>query len=223
MNHSQSIHCSKCGRVIEYPIEKEGATGWCPDCDHQVWYSQLSEDVLQGRRTHRSDRSGAAVPSRGPAPSWWAVGMLGFLVVCNLLLGYMVIGLRGQVGQIMNGSTSSHETAEAQPSLVVMTQGSKPMLQGVLSRQGHEIALTEALSLLHGEMVTNLDENRIQLADQSSRLEHLMEASSDLNIAIEIMVEEVTNLAIRLEQLSNDFSGLDEQQTSMQEGSDALD
>jgi methyl-accepting chemotaxis protein/DNA-directed RNA polymerase subunit RPC12/RpoP len=214
MSEFNSVHCNACGKIIEYPQEKEGSTCACPDCGNQVWFSQLAEHL--GHAKHPSTQVSSRISShaQGNNPPW-TLGMLAILLLMNMYLGYMVIGLKKEVIAIKNRPTTTSEFILTSTNMIVPGAARQALSKATTNQELVDM-LIEAVEIMDNEVQLQLSTIQNEASTHATRISELMELSNQLNTSIDSLYDDIANIGNTLDQLSTGVNQLQENQTLIQ-------
>lgn len=215
MSELNSVHCNACGKIIEYPQDKEGSTSTCPDCGNQIWFSQLAE-------SHHHPPKYSTTPSYFPTPSHskegtpqWTLGMLAILLLMNMYLGYMVINLKKEVIAIKNKPNETSEVILTSTNMVIPGSARQALSKANTNQELVDM-LIDAVEIMDNELQLQLSTIQNEAKTQATRISALMELSTQLNTSIDGLYEDISNIDNNLDQLSSDLTQVQENQSIIQ-------
>jgi methyl-accepting chemotaxis protein len=217
MNASQKIHCRSCGIVIEFPTEKEGTTGECPSCKSPVWLSHLAE-TDDAPKMHESPQVSAQMHHTGSSSSnSTIIGLLVLLILFNLVLGFQVIQLKGQIskGQQFSSSTEKNHSTVNQDESSHSIRSARAG-EATLSNQEAMNELLNTMELLDEDIRAEMVGLQSGVVNHADSINELMQAANQLDTSIESIYEDLSNVSTSLEELSNSLSNVQENQVMLQ-------
>ena len=214
MSELKNIHCNACGRIIEYPPEKEGSTSVCPDCGNQIWFSQLAEYHSHPNHPIKTTPAQGSRPPKGESPQW-SLGVLVILLLMNMYLGYMVIGVKKEVIALKKRPDRTSERVLTSTNLVV-PGAARQALSKANTNQELVDMLIETLELMDQDLQLQLSNIQNETNSQETKVAELTELSTQLNNSIDGLYDDISNIGNNLEQLSSSLTELQENQEIIQ-------
>jgi methyl-accepting chemotaxis protein len=217
MNASQKIHCPSCGIVIEFSSEKEGTTGECPSCKSPVWLSHLAEKDGAPKIHESSQVSAQMHHTSSSSSNSIVIGLLVLLILFNLVLGFQVIQLKGQISQgqqFSSNITKYNPTANQDESRDSIRPG-RVGGEG-FSNQEAMNELLNTMELLDEDLRAEMVGLQSGYVNHGESINELMQAASQLDTSIESIYEDLSNLSTSLEELSNSLNDVQENQLMLQ-------
>jgi len=214
MSEVNRVHCNACGKIIEYPQDKEGSTSACQDCGNQVWYSQLAETHSHPKLSTVPAPHSNSAQSRGDNPPW-TLGMLAILLLMNMYLGYMVVGLKKEVIAIKNKPNTTSEMILTSTNMVV-PGAARQALSKANTNQELVDMLIEAMEIMDNELQLQLSTIQNEANTHATRISELMELSNQLNSSMNGLYDDISNINNNLDQLSSGLTQVQENQTIIQ-------
>jgi len=214
MSELKSVHCNACGKIIEYPQDKEGSTSTCPGCGNQIWFSHLAEYHSHPNHAIKASHQPRSNVAKGDNPPW-TLGMLAILLLMNVYLGYMVVGLKKEVIAIKNKPNATSEVILTSTNMVV-PGAARQALSKANTNQELVDMLIETMEIMDNELQLQLSTIQNEANTHATRISELMELSNQLNTSMDGLYDDISNINNNLDQLSSGLTQVQENQSIIQ-------